>query len=216
MPSSTQWTDRGDVFHVDFTENEKLPLDLLDTIAQTTIGGVVEKRQCTIDGRLVAVKKMDTNRNETTNNELNKEVNILRSLKHYHSVRVLGSYTQGDSFSIVMEPVATCDLNTYLAWPSSAKAKKQEAHCGPRDSFLPRIMGCLAHGLQYLHKEKKIRHRDITPGNILLDGPRVLYADFGISEFFTATQTGSSGPSRKTDMVKTNLKPRSFQYADYA
>ena len=60
IPSSTQWTDRGDVFHVDFTENEKLPLDLLDTIAQPTVGGVVEKRRCAIDGRLVAVKKMDT------------------------------------------------------------------------------------------------------------------------------------------------------------
>ena len=56
---------------------EKLPLDLLDTIAQPTVGGVEEKRRYAIDGRLVAVKKLDTDGNETINTELNEATNIL-------------------------------------------------------------------------------------------------------------------------------------------
>ena len=211
LPSSPPWTDRGNVFHVDFKEDETLPLKILDTI-----GGQnrhVEKHQSTTDGRLMAVKKIYTNQRGTTNTQLKNEVEILRSLKHYHSVGLLGTYTQEDRFGIVMEPCAACDLWTYLSEPTSGRVKKLEGRCGARDSFLPSIMGCLAHGLQYLHREPRtqhqsneeimVRHRDITPSNIVLDGSRVLYTDFGLSKFFTITQTGSSGPSRKTAMVTT-------------
>lgn len=214
IPPAPQWTDRGDLFYVELQENEKLPLELIEAIPSVTSGPLVEKRKCTIDGRLVAVKTMDTYGNKATFTKLREEVEILRSLKHYHGLRTLGCYTQDDDFSIVAEPLAMCDLYTYLNYPSSVKAKKMKDLCGPRESFLPRIMGCLAHGLQYIHKEprsqhmsdegKMIRHRDITPANILLDGPRVLYADFGLSKFFTTTQRASSGPSHKTAMVKTN------------
>ena len=64
-------------------------------------------------------------------------------------------------------------------------------------------MGCLANGLRYLHKDELVRHRDIKPANILLHNQRVLYTDFGISEVFTTTHSGTSGPSRaKTRMVR--------------
>lgn len=226
MPSPSQWTDRGDGFYVEFEEDEKLPLELLESVAPISLGGILEKRQTTIDRKLVAVKKMPTHQNEALNITPNTEVEILRSLKHYHCVRILGCYTQGDFFNIVMEPYAICDLNTYLSQSSNLGIKEVETRCGPRASLLPRIMGCLAHGLQYIHygprvqhncgEEEMIRHRDITLGNILLDGPRILYTDFGLSKICTATQTGSTGPSRKTNMVEINLEPRSFLYADYA
>ena len=57
----------------------------------------MEKCKCT-DGRLVAVNKMDTNQNKMSNTKLNEEVEILRSLKHYHSLRTLGCYIQGGPF----------------------------------------------------------------------------------------------------------------------
>ena len=225
MPPLPQWTDHGNGFYVKFNEYEKLPLELLDYIGHITQGGVVEKRRCTMNGSLVAVKKLDTYREDKINTELHTEVEILRSLKHYHCIRTLGCYTQGDSFSIVTEPVAVCDLDTYLSKPSSVKAEKMEKVCGSRDSFLPKIMGCLAHGLQYIHKEprarpwsdeeKMVRHRDISLGNILLDGRRVLYADFGHSKFFTETRTGSSGTSHgHTNMVTAIPKSQNFHSVD--
>ena len=210
IPSSSPWTDRGDGFHVDLDDDQEPPLKILDTI--TGQGTVVEKRKSPIDGRLVAVKKLVTYGDSRVNTELKNEVEVLRSLKHYHSVSIFGTYL-GDTFSIVMDPCATCDLWTYLSAPTSVTVKKLESRYDPRDKFLPTMMGCLAHGLQYLHKEPRVqhysgeerivRHRDITPTNIVLDGSRVLYTDFGLSKFVTATQTGSSGPSRKTLMVRT-------------
>lgn len=207
---SPLWTDPGDDFHKDFEEGQELPLEILGTISGP--GSVMEKRRMR-DGTLVAVKKLDTYQDDKRTKKLKNEVEVLRSLEHYHIVRILGTYTQEDSFSMVMKPCAWCNLYTYLSEPTSAAVKKMEDHCGPRDLFLPRIMGCLAHGLQYVHKEPRaqhnsdkdrlVRHRDIHPWNIVLDGPRVLYTDFGLSKFFTATQTGSSGPSHKMPMVKT-------------
>ena len=209
-------------WHKVFGKDEKLPLDHIESIAWLSLGGVMEKRR-TEDGMLVAVKTMNTRRNGDTNNELTREVGILRSLKHYHSVSLLGTYTKGDFFSAVMEPCATCDLDTYLSAPESDAFETITMRSGSPDSFLPKIMGCLAHGLQYLHKQPRmqygtdegndVRHRDITPMNIVLDGSRVLYTDFGLSAFVTATQTGSTGPSRKTLMVKATPSSRGFQHA---
>ena len=219
---SPLWKKDG-VWHKNFEVNEKLPLDHIQSIAPLSIGGVMEKRS-TEDGMLVAVKIMDTYRDGSINNELTREVGILRSLKHFHSVSLLGTYTKGDSFGAVMEPCATCDLYTYLSQPRSSAFESITKDYGSPDSFLPKIMGCLAHGLQYLHKERRmqydtdeekvIRHRDITPRNIVLDGPRVLYTDFGLSAFVTASRTGSSGSSHKTIMVKATPSSRGFQHAN--
>ena len=207
MPSATPpWTDRSDGFHVEYEEDEDVPLQSRELIASAGDGGCVEKYYSTKLDMNVAVKRMETYSKTPTNNKLSNEVDILRDLKHYHSIRILGSYTHQDWFNMLMEPVALCDLNNYLVNTSSVKVRNIEPICGPRASFLPKIMGCLAHGLHYIHKEPRVRHRDIKPANILLDGSRVLFADFGISKLFTETQTGTSGPSSKTMMVRRSFK----------
>ena len=141
------WNKAG-VLDKEFGENEKVPLEFINSIACLSRGGVVEQRR-TEDGMLVAVKKMDTYGKADINEELRREVEILRSLKHYHSVSLLGTFIQGDCFNIVMEPCATCDLYTFLSQPLSTGFKNITAHHGPQEFFLPKIMGCLAHGLQY-------------------------------------------------------------------
>jgi serine/threonine protein kinase len=47
-------------------------------------------------------------------------------------------------------------------------------------SLLRTFFGCLANGLRSLHNSQ-IRHSDIKPQNILVQGDRVLWTDFGIS-----------------------------------
>ena len=220
---SPPWTHPG-VFHKEFEKGETEPLEYIDPLGQS-LHSVVEKRR-TKDGRLVAVKIKKTHGDPKLNDKLQKEVHILRSLNHYHCVSLLGTYVRGDFFGIVMEPCAICNLDTYLSQPNSSAFKDVEARCSQGGPLLPKIMGCLAHGLQYLHKLPRtrydsdngeiVRHRDITPTNIVLDGARVLYTDFGLSKFVTAAQTGSSGTSTKTRMVRLTAQSRSLQYADYA
>ena len=70
-----------------------------------------------------------------------------------------------------MSPVADCNLFEYYTQASTSSDKL---------SLLHSFFGCLAHGLRYLH-DVKVRHRDIKPQNILVQGDRVLLADFGIA-----------------------------------
>ena len=201
-----KWTNRGDGFYVKFDEEEELPLADIGIIDN----GVIRAR-CTETEEIVVVKRVRPPQDRTTPTEL--EVEILRFFKHYHCIRTLGCYMRGDECCIITQPLAVCDLHNYLSGSSSAAAKRMSAMSGPREKLLPKIMGCLAHTLQYIHKvppeqhewdgDPKVRHRDITPSNILLDGPRVLLADFGLSKVYTRSQTGTSGPSFNTPMVMT-------------
>jgi len=211
MPETPpQWINRDDGFFLEFEANEEPPLRPVDLMAAPGTGVIVNQCECTNTNQLVAIKSMETFSRETTIDKLNDEVKILRLLKHYHSIRVLGSYTHRDKLNIITQPAAALDLREYLFEDRSMKTKRMVNSYGPRSEFLPRLMGCLAHGLQYIHKRKgptlasgaQVRHRDIKPSNILLHERRVLYADFGISKVYTATQTGTSGPSFKTTMVK--------------
>ena len=197
------WTDRGNGYATEYREDEKVPLEHRGIIASAGEGGCVEKCYCPKLDKEVAVKKVMTNGNEETNDRLTKETDCLRKVRHYHCIQVLGSYIEGDWFNIVMDPVATCDLRTYLINESSShKIRNIEKLCGLRSMFLPTLMGCLALGLHYLHQKASLRHRDIKPANILLNGRTVLFADFDLSKVFTETQSGTSGPSRKTLMVR--------------
>ena len=197
------WTDRGNGYVVEYGEDEKVPLEHKELIASAGEGGCVEECYCPKLGKRVAVKKVTTYGKKETNDGLTKEMDYLRAVRHYHCIQVRGSYIRGDWFNIVMEPVATCDLRTYLKHEvSRPKIRKMEQLCGAKTDFLPTIMGCLAHGLHYLHQTSKLRHRDIKPANILLYGRTVLFGDFNLSKVFTETQSGTSGPSRKTQMVR--------------
>lgn len=198
---STQWINHGNGYHVELGEKDEPPLKYQGFIAPAT-GGSVERHHCTKIDKEVAVKRLQTHSNPETNRKLRDEVKILRMLQHYHVVQVYGSYIHQDCFNILMVPVATCNLRTYLQEPASSKVKMMERAYGARILLLPKIMGCLAHGLKYLHTVPKIRHKDIKPANILLEGPRVLFADFGCSKVFTDTQSGTTGPTSKTPMVR--------------
>ena len=202
-----QWTTQYDCFGHNFGEEEDtVPLQYKDFL-----GPHVMKMECET-GALVAVKRLDTSCNKVATEKIYKEVEILRELQHYHCIQVLGCYTHRDGFHIVTQPIAHCDLKHYLSELNSVRKKELEAICGPRAKILPRIMGCLAYTLHYIHQDPKIRHRDIKPENILIKGNRVLFADFGLSKTYTATQSGSSGTSAKTLMVKNLV----FLLAEYA
>ena len=193
-----KWTTQGDCFHRKFEEGEgAVPLERLSDLADN-----VQKMRCTETGEVVAVKKLDTFGDEKLKTRIYDEVKVLRSLNHYHCIRVLGCYTEGDWSGIVTQPVAHCDLMRYLSHKKSSRVQEVEEICGPRAAFLPKLMGCLAYTLHYIHKDPTVRHRDIKPENILLEGKRVLYADFGLSKEYAQAQTGTSGPSLKTLMVQ--------------
>jgi tetratricopeptide (TPR) repeat protein/tRNA A-37 threonylcarbamoyl transferase component Bud32 len=107
--------------------------------------------------------------------DIQKEIKITQTLSHPHIVKVLLTYEETRRFSIIIHPLADCDLESYLA---------NKACAAPPEKFLVRKwMACLSNTLAYIHS-KDIRHKDIKPRNILVKGEKVYFTDFGSSHMF--------------------------------
>lgn len=218
LPNETnKWTDRGDGFNVELSQKELAEeLPWIGNIALGYRTSVVEHDSPKLK-RHVAVKLVDSSGvNNGIRRNWKEEANNLRHLRHYHIVRALGSYTERNFCGIILEPVAPCNLKTYL-WREKNDLEvieEMEKNHEMDTSHLPRIMGCLAHALSYIHQERRVRHCDIKPENILLEGTRAIFADFGLSKIITETHSGSSGPSSKTPMVGCHM-PETLYCTDH-
>ncbi|KAH7359897.1 kinase-like domain-containing protein, partial [Pyrenochaeta sp. MPI-SDFR-AT-0127] len=110
------------------------------------------------------------------------EIQILKRLQHRHIIELVGSYTDSRYIALVMLPVAEMDLDVYLSIATVSKYPE-----------LRTFFGCLATALEFLHAQK-VRHKDIKPGNILIDRGNVLLADFGLSlDFEDANESITTG-----------------------
>ena len=98
----------------------------------------------------------------------------MERLRHIHVVQLLSSYTDANSFSILMAPAANMDLAKYMR----TTLMNQESR-----NFLYRSLGCLANTLRYLHSNS-IVHHDLKPANILVSDSRIILADFGLARSF--------------------------------
>jgi serine/threonine protein kinase len=69
------------------------------------------------------------------------ELEVLKRLKHRHTVELIGSYTDRSYLGLLMSPVADCDMSQFLSpHPMSADSK----------SLLRSFFGCLSTALAYL------------------------------------------------------------------
>ena len=125
----------------------------------------------------VAVKIIDKHgMSKNDMKKLNKEVNILKALKHKHVVRVFQSYDEKDAFMIVMEYVKGGELFDKIV-------NEEEGIFNEKRSRV--IIRTIAEALKYC-KDQGVIHRDIKPENILLtpeeDGGDIKIADFNLSK----------------------------------
>ncbi|RSM10908.1 hypothetical protein CDV31_007036 [Fusarium ambrosium] len=116
------------------------------------------------------------------------ELQNLKKLSHRHLVKYVGSYTDPRVFAILLLPVADMDLKTFLS----------------RDPFpegeLPSVreyFGCITAGIAYLHRSS-IRHKDITPRNVLIKDNKIFVTDFGLSlDWSEVSKSKTDGPKGK-------------------
>lgn len=121
-----------------------------------------------------------------------REVTILQRIDHANIVRLNGSFRAPDSVGILISPVASQNLDSYMRkTPVDDEMRK----------VLTGSFGCLIDAVCYLHHEGYVRHDDLKPQNILVNGDRVLITDFDISldwkETQQSTTPGSSGWTEK-------------------
>lgn len=119
---------------------------------------------------------------------LQKEKGIFQQLNHYHIVRFAKSFERPPDWGMLLWPVADGDLSDFIHDAYVEPGKYQ------RCDFL-KVFGCLSLGLEHIHN-KKIRHRDIKPDNILYlrEGKEVrfLWVDFGVSYDFSQTNNSAT------------------------
>jgi serine/threonine protein kinase len=110
---------------------------------------------------------------------------LMEQLKHEHIVEILGSYSISPNSFILMKPVADWDLKKYMNSEDGAVADA---------SNLTQWLGCLAHGLAYIHG-KQVKHKDIKPSNLLVHGDNILYTDFDLAHAFKSPGDVTKGPT---------------------
>jgi len=107
------------------------------------------------------------------------EVNILSRLSHPNIVRYHESFNESGTLYIVMELVEGASLLDHLT--STAEKGRRMSEESAWNVFLQVVLA-----LHYIHVEKNVVHRDLTPNNILLedDTRRVKIADFGLAKAY--------------------------------
>lgn len=122
-----------------------------------------------------------------------REVDSLRALEHQNIVKLFDAGIDKDRFFMVLEWVDT-DLKSYLASQSEVLW----------EDFMKTLGMPIIDALAFAH-QKKVIHRDIKPGNILIasDG-RVKLADFGIAKIKTGL---TESPHTTADFVSRPYAP---------
>jgi serine/threonine protein kinase len=161
-------------------------LEIIGLLGQGGMGMVYKARQPQLD-RFVALKILspDLSRNPAFAERFTREARALARLNHPNIVAVYDFGKAGDFYFFIMEYVDGMSL-----WQMELTQKP----LAPTEALA--IVPKICDALQYAHDEG-IVHRDIKPGNILLDKKgRVKIADFGLAKLmgqdardFTLTQS---------------------------
>jgi ankyrin repeat protein len=184
------WAGRlpGSGQHVEFGATEKPPLEEICLLGQS-LNAEVHKVKCR---RILLARKRMTCGPRFTLKDAILEVEHLQRLRHSHIIQLVGSYTKGRTFSILMYPVADYELSQFMAKVEDIIASDvTEIQDYMAVVSLGSFFSCLTSAVTYIH-EKTTAHMDIKPRNILIKqhpryrfGHQVYIADFGISRHFS-------------------------------
>jgi len=158
---------------------------LLDVMGKGAFGCVYKARKGN-SGTLLAMKALQldvvtlfgatSEEKQAASGQMTSEVEILSNMDHPNIVKYFESFEEGNSLYIAMELVEGMSLQYYLNYLEEQKKPMEEEEVW--NIFLQL---CLA--LRYLHQDKRVVHRDLTPSNIMLCSPpqRVKLTDFGLA-----------------------------------
>lgn len=127
-------------------------------------------------GKLINPSLID----ETSKRELEREIQVMREVDTPYTVRYYGSVPYDGSLMILME---YCDCGSFRDILDARMRVFSEDQ-------ISLILHDLLMGLQIIHEQYRIVHRDIKAANILLTSTgEIRIADFGVSRRFEASGT---------------------------
>ncbi|NWX07254.1 NEK10 kinase, partial [Caloenas nicobarica] len=123
-----------------------------------------------------AFGKDKKDRDSSVKNIVSELTIIKEQLYHPNVVRYYRTFLENDRLYIVMELLEGVPLGEHF---NSLKEKQQRF----TEERIWHIFIQLCLALRYLHKEKRIVHRDLTPNNVMLgDKDKVTITDFGLAK----------------------------------
>ena len=187
--------------HYDINEEKDIgnkleDFDILQIMGEGTFG-IVFKVKSKINHKIYALKK---NKNQLMDeemiNQLKNELIFLKSLNHPNISNCLSSFEQNGCTYVVMNLLNNNNIFKFLSGNCLMNFKINE------ESLWNIFNQCLE-GLLYLHK-KGVIHRDIKPGNILMDNEEnIKICDFGISAVMNNNQASqfTKDPKEQNNLV---------------
>lgn len=144
--------------------------------------GVVYRARCLKDGRVVAVKLLPNDIEPNYRKRFEREMEVLRSLRHPHIVQYYGGQCDNKQCYYAMEFVEHGTLADLLL-------RRGQLNWDEAVDYALQV--CSA--LEYMH-ERGIVHRDLKPGNLLIgsDGQLKL-SDFGVAWIIDAQHLTREG-----------------------
>ncbi|NXW49872.1 NEK10 kinase, partial [Nyctiprogne leucopyga] len=123
-----------------------------------------------------AFGKDKKDRDSSVKNIVSELTIIKEQLYHPNIVRYYRTFLENDRLYIVMELIEGVPLGEHFG-----SLKEKQRQFTEERIWHIFIQLCLA--LRYLHKEKRIVHRDLTPNNVMLgDKDKVTITDFGLAK----------------------------------
>uniref|UniRef100_A0A8C0G1K3 Serine/threonine-protein kinase Nek10 n=1 Tax=Chelonoidis abingdonii TaxID=106734 RepID=A0A8C0G1K3_CHEAB len=158
---------------------------ILDHLGSGAFGSVYKVRKHS-GQNLLAMKEVNLHnpafgkdkkdRDSSVKNIVSELTIIKEQLYHPNVVRYYRTFVENDRLYIVMELIEGAPLGEHF---HSLKEKQQQF----TEDRIWNIFIQLCLALRYLHKEKRIVHRDLTPNNIMLgDKDKVTVTDFGLAK----------------------------------
>ncbi|MBX3174944.1 MAG: serine/threonine protein kinase [Gemmatimonadaceae bacterium] len=167
----------------DFTQTLQDALAPGYTLERELSGGGMSRVFVATDtalGRKVVVKVLPPELAAGVNHErFRREIQVAAQLQHPHIVPLLSAGEQGALIWYTMPYINGHSLRDALA--------RGETY-SPKDVI--RLMREVAEGLEYAHGLGVV-HRDIKPGNVLVQGTHALVTDFGVSKAISAAMPTS-------------------------
>ncbi|XP_042042742.1 cysteine-rich receptor-like protein kinase 2 [Salvia splendens] len=146
-------------------------------------GGFGDVYKATLkNGNVVAVKKLNINYS-TAKADFESEVRLISNVHHRNLVRLLGCCSKGSDLLLVYEYMENGSLDRFLYGDKRGCLKWKQRFD---------ILFGTARGLAYLHEQYHVTiiHRDVKPGNILLDKEfQAKIADFGLARLLPEDQS---------------------------
>ena len=143
------------------------------------------KAKCVKTGKVVAIKKMDNIFDDEVDcKRILREISLLRKLRHPCVVNLI-------EMLVPPNPDTYTTIYMILEYADSDLKKMMKSNLNLEYLHIQTILYNLVCALKYIH-ESKVIHRDIKPGNILINEDcSVKLCDFGLARSITNIKVNS-------------------------